>query len=305
MADPKLAGASSGFGGRGYKDIFRTGEYLPSVTTALSHLDKPGILHWSCQQVAAHAAVNAERLLEMSEERAYGYLEYYGTRLTGKKIDDPMFEFENAHVGVLNDLGDLGTFVHEWIEADLNDWIEPDIYREDQEQMIVSYLAWKADQDIKVHRTEGTVFGTDYAGTADVFWELNGVHHLTDFKTSRKVRKEHVAQLAALSAADVMAREVPKGTPGAVEFTRTKDKKKVTDYWVADVLPPVQAHSVLHIRPDDFDKNGYPIDSFAKLITLSDPLLEKGHKVFRAALAACYANTEYRQLGIDLNEELF
>lgn len=296
MSTPKLATSRSGFGGRGYKNPW-TGEIVPSVTTTLGALDKPGVLQWSVDQVAAYAAVNAEELLNRSMDQAYRMLRFYHSRAKESDFDDPLVDLRNAHTGVLNDLAELGTAVHEWIEADLNGWLEPDIYREEQEQMIVSYLEWKSKHDIEVTATEATVFGNGYAGTADAFLKIDGVHTLVDVKTSRAVRDEHIAQLAALGAADLIAWETTEDHPEGVGHKPRKSDADYTSWWRKDVMPPVQQYAILQVRPDDYTSNGEFIPSFCKLHIIPQEKIDAGFELFQGALQARYAQKKMKEVG--------
>lgn len=295
MAHPKLARASSGYQGRGYVRIFEEKpDVVPSITTALGHMDRPGLIQWSVDQTAAYAAKHAAQLLDRDVEQAFGYTRFYHSRLNSTRVDDPMNDLRNAHSGVLNDLAELGTFIHEWIEADLlGDW-EPEIQTETQEQLVNAYLEWKFDQDIEVTAVEFTAFGTSkfgqhYGGTGDTAWKLNGVNMLNDNKTSRKTRREHVAQLAALANCDTMAVEVSEGTEGAVKHESTVAGKKQRSWWVPAPMPTFEGYSVLQIRPDDFDNEGNFISSFAKIHHISQARIDAGLELFNSALAVTYA----------------
>lgn len=295
MSQPKLASAQSGLGGRGYRNPF-TGEVVPSVTTCLGALEKGGVLQWSVDAVAAYAAVNAEELLSRTEDQAFRMLRYYHTRFKSEQFDDPEVDLNNVHTGVLNDLADLGTLVHDWIEADLNGWIEPDIVRPEQEQMVVQYLSWKNDQDIVVHATEATLFGDGYAGTADAFVTLNGVPMLLDHKTSRAVRDEHVAQLAALSAADLWVREVTEGTEGAVGFKKRRNDTRFDSWWVADVPPAITTHAVLQLRPDDYDSKGNLIPAFCRLHVIEQSEIDAAFDIFLGGLKVRHGQRRLKEV---------
>lgn len=295
MTAPKLTVAASGYGGRGYVDIWRDDARLPGVTTVLNALDKPGVLQWSVDQVAAYAALNADLLLTKTEEQAFGMLRFYHNRVKESDFDDPMVDLRNAHTGVLHDLSQLGTLVHEWIEADLNDWLEPEIVRAEQEEMIVAYLEWKQDQDIVVHATEATLFGDGYAGTADAFLTVNGTPMIVDTKTSRAVRETHYAQLAALGECKFWAREVPEGTEGAVGFKPRKADKEFSSWWVKDSIPTFMEYAVLQVRPDDYDSRGVFVPAFAKLHRVPGAAIEAGWGLFEGALKATYAQKAMRE----------
>jgi len=178
MTTPHLTVRNSGFKGRGYADIFSTEEKptpLPGVTTVLGVLDKPGILQWSMNNMAAHATMHAQELLDKSEEQSYKSLQYYIGRMKESDFDDPVRDLRNSSNGVLNDLAELGTLVHEWIECYLTGSELPEVTRPEQAQMINAFLAWAEEHEIEVYATECTVYGQGYAGTADAFWSVDGV----------------------------------------------------------------------------------------------------------------------------------
>lgn len=293
MTAPKLAIASSGYGGRGYRNPW-SGEVVPSVTTCLGALDKGGILQWSVDQTVSRMAVDFESLRDLEPEQIFNRERFGLSRVKSADFDDPYIEWTQAHTNVLNDLAELGTRVHEWIEADLNGWFEPEIYSSAQEQMIIAWLEWKADQDIEVYHTEATVFGDGYAGTVDVFWKLNGENRLDDFKTSRAVRREHVAQLSALGAADLLAREVLEGTEGAVGHKPRKSDKEYSSWWVKDVPPPVQGYGVIQLRPDDQGKYGEPIPAFCTHHKISQKRIDASYDFFIAARDARVAEKKIK-----------
>ena len=89
MTSPKLSTHQSGYGGRGYFDVFGVngGETLMSITTAIGALDKPGLRNWERQQVAAFAVTHVDDLLNRSEEVGYRYLMAVPKFLTPEKVD--------------------------------------------------------------------------------------------------------------------------------------------------------------------------------------------------------------------------
>ncbi|HLS01877.1 MAG TPA: hypothetical protein VK054_07865, partial [Beutenbergiaceae bacterium] len=290
MSDPHLRIRASGYGGSGYFNPF-TGEKVIGVTTALGAIDAPGIRSWVAEQTAAYAVANVDMLLERDEERGFAALRWYHNRMTPKKYDDPEIDIENYHVGVLNDLAELGTLTHEWIEAYVQDLFPPDLVRDEQYAMVDSFVEWWDDQDVEIHAVEATLFGGTgqmaYGGTADLFVNLNGKNMLIDVKTSRAVYDSHVAQLAAYGAADTYAKEVPEGTEGAVEY-----KKK---WFVAEPLPPVEAYGVLRVRPDDWTDTGEFIPSFCELQVIPHNQISGGYQMFQGAVQVRQGQREYKQ----------
>jgi hypothetical protein len=58
-------------------------------------------------------------------------------------------ELRGAHRRVLNEAAEIGTNVHEWIEADLRGEFEPAIDSPECEQMVEQWLLWKEQHHIE------------------------------------------------------------------------------------------------------------------------------------------------------------
>lgn len=286
MTDPKLAVAASGYGGRGYRDIFREGQpTLMSITTALNVLDKGGIVQWSVDQTAAYAAANIDALLNRTEEQGYNMLRWYHKRAKERDFDDPEVDIHNFHSGVLNDTAELGTAVHDWIECYTTGQFEPDLIRDEQVQMVEQFVDWYESHDVKVIATEATVFGNDYAGTLDAVWEIDGTRYLVEVKTSRAVRESHIAQMAAQGAGLYRAVEVAEGTPGAVRF----EKKGEVSWWVQEPVPDFQKYAVLRVRPDDYNHKGEFVPAHVHFEEISQEEIDAGWDLFQSAVNASLA----------------
>lgn len=292
MSSPKLSVKASGYSGRGYSDIFgvNDGNVLMSITTALSSIDMPGLRQWERTQVAAFAVTHLEEIAAKDQEVGYRYLMAVPKFLTPEKHDelDPEVDVWNAAEYALNDAANAGTFIHEWIEADLLDQFPEDPWREDQEQMVEAYLQWKSEHDIEVISTERTVYGDGYAGTADFFAKIDGVTTLIDWKSSRQVRDNHIAQLGAIGAATTTAREVPEGTPGAVKHKLQPAVAKEYGgqefaWFVEEPLPDFQQYSVVQVRPGDWDGYGNWIEPFCEMHVIPQAQIEAGYEMFTAA----------------------
>lgn len=282
MAAPVLRIRASGYGGSGYYNPI-TGEKVIGVTTALGALEKPGITSWAVDNTAAYAVANVDALLNRTEEQGFGFLRWYTKRFKSEDFDNPDIDIRDASNGVLDDLAELGTLTHEWIEAHLNGDFEPEVTRIEHAEMIEVFLEWESEHEIEVHATELTLFGATrngfgYGGTADLFATIDGVPTLCDFKTSRAVREAHIAQMAAYGAAEYAVEPCEKDDDGAKAY-------KGAHYRVREV-PAFSQYAVLQVRPSDIDNEGNPIDPFCELHIIPQEAIDAGYGVFEAATKA-------------------
>ena len=299
MTHPKLAVKSSGFGGRGYGIPGRTKPspsdpkkmlqlVYPSVTTVLKQVAKPGLNQWIADQTAAKAVVSIPYLMAMSEEVAWRSLRF----VWSKEADLVGSDVRRYYDGVKNDAAELGTNIHEWVEADidgLSPYPEPSAV--ETEEMIDAWYEWFAFHTVVSHRQEFTCVNDTLgiAGTADADWTITCDHPpfvneqtgktfycldpespgpfrtLVDIKSARHTWNEHGFQLAALASAEVVMREVLPGTEGALKAEKTEAGKKVVSWWLEDAPPAWERYALLHIRPDDLDAKGSLIPRFCLL----------------------------------------
>lgn len=285
MAHPKLATARSGYGGRGYYipgDFDAAGKkrVYPSVTTVLKQVAKEGLHQWIADQVAAYAVANIPYLMNHTEESGWGYLRFIWNRTP----DLAATELRTWHEGVRDDAAELGTNVHEWLEVELEGISEPVVLDSPEAREIAAQLRlWLRGHSVEVRRTEYTIVNRrlGYAGTADAHWLIRCDHDgpaclgqaagewvsvLLDFKTSRFTWRDHGMQLAALSDADVVMREVVKGYAGAKMHEATVGGRRVRSWWVEEEPPVYDRIAVLHLRPRDQDPSGETIEAFCKLV---------------------------------------
>lgn len=304
MTSPKLSVSSSGMGGRGYRAIFQEGQpIVPSITTVLGAIDHPGLRQWERQQIAAFAVTHLDEIAAKDEEVGYRYLMAVPKFLTPEKADalPPEVDVWHAAEYALNEAANTGTWIHSYIEDDLLDRFPEDPQRRDHEQMVIAYLEWKAQHDIRVLHTEFTVFGDGYAGTGDWILEVDGVLTLGDNKSSRAVRESHIAQLGAIGAGHYIAKEVPANTDGAVMH---KLQPKVAEehggqkeaWFVEEPLPEFQQYAVLQVRPDDWDNNGAYVPAFCEMHVIPQAKVEAGYEMFRGALAVRLAQKRMKDL---------
>lgn len=282
MTLPKLAVARSGFGGRGYKNpVTGDARIVPSVTTILKAEARPALEQWIANQTAAYAVANAQDLLSRSEEWAYNHLRWYHS----KKIDPdaPDLDVANYWQGVRDDAADQGTWIHEYIQADVDpacSYPSTENTNQNHWDMVEAWDTWKSGKEIVPLHTEITVWNDEegYAGTFDGMWTIDGRTVLMDIKSSRGIYSSAWMQLAALWSA-----------PEAF-FPQDDD----TYIAVRDWVTPAEGFGILHIRPSDSDSRGRPMSPFCKWLEGEDRELHM--QSFRGLLQYQHAQYALKQV---------
>ncbi len=274
--EPKLRVRSSGHGGSGYKHPL-TGDVVPGVTTVLKKLDKPGVLQWAVDNTSAYAVANIDALLSRTEEQGFGFLRWYWKRDPLSSDDADIRNYSN---GVLRDAAELGTNLHDWVAADNSDDPYPDVSLAPEYfwQMVAEWDKWKTEHTFEPLMTETTFWSHQYgyAGTADGLWIVDGVPTLVDVKTSRNVWDEHFMQLSALGACDVALVE--------------EDGE-----WKEVEIPPFSQYALLHVRPEDTDKNGNYMPAFCRLEVVDMEEIPLHFEAFLGLLAVSEAQNKVRK----------
>jgi hypothetical protein len=300
MAHPILATGRSGFGGRGYKvPGIGVDEVVPSVTTVLKVRAKDGLHQWIADQTAAWCVTHVAELQMLSDEVAHGRARWYWS---SENVGE---ESRFYHEKVRDDHAELGTNVHEWVDAAIATGEEIELLTREAREMADAFYDWLMEHKVTRHHSEVTVVNTRserrYAGTLDADWTIECVHEgepcfgvpgpvraLIDLKSSRHTWPEHWMQLAALREADTMMVQVPEGTEGAHKAQKTEVGKKIVSWWISKPNPVYDRTAVLHIRPDDLDSKGNRISRFARLIPSTDDDLD--YESFDGALRMVYAD---------------
>lgn len=222
--------------GRTYRDPFSE-EKLPSVTTVLRNTPKADLMGWAALKVAETAV---ERYVDL-----------------GKDPDWVMAWLPYAHTDFRNERAEIGTSVHQWIQAEHDGtWDFPPLDAEG-EAMLEQWRRFVRNYNVEIILNEFSVFGDGYAGTADLLIRytdpLDPVERvsLVDIKTSRNLWESHFYQVAGLSRGEFWARRVDSGTPDSVRLPKKADLPE--SFWVKEAMPEFDALHVLQIR-DSFYK---------------------------------------------------
>lgn len=304
MTEPKLRVAASGAGGSGYKIPTWLENGKPAtvigVTTALNASAKPAVAQWVADTTAAYAVANIDALLSRDETQGWGFLRWFHKRRPNLEDDD----IRNHHVGVLDDLADLGTRLHEWIEAHVTGEFEPAITQDHEAQAISAFLEWYGGHTVEVILNEATVVNYEkrYAGTLDGLWRVSCKHDdpcvegtkvlLVDIKSSRGIWPDHKRQIAALGAGYDVLTEVVEGTPGAFLY---ETKKWGKTWWVSEPMPAFDGYAFLHVRPDDWDVSGNPIPAYCELDIVDPEEVALEYEAFLGCLMIKESERKVRQ----------
>ncbi len=174
--------------GRGYRDPL-TGQVVPSVTTVLRLLAKPGLDAWKLRQVAEAAVHHHDHL----EKLRLGH----GDRVAVERLSQ-------AANRIADRAAERGTAVHASAEAWAKGEPLPELASE-HEGYAQAFRSFVGDWRPSFADAEVTIWDEElgYAGTLDarVVVEVEGRRHVIDYKTSKAVHPEAALQLAALANA--------------------------------------------------------------------------------------------------------
>lgn len=283
MTLPALAVKNSGWGGRGYKNpVTGDGRVVPSITTVLKAEAKPAIAQWVADQTAGFAIANAQSLLTHSDDWGFKLLRWYHKRTPREIV--PGIDLNSYHTGVLEDASEMGSWGHEWVQADIAppewglEYPDTDKAHDSHWEMVEAWNQFKSEHDIKPHFIERTVWHGElgYAGTLDGVWEIDGKYCLMDIKTSRGLYTSTWMQLAALLNAPEM-------------FTPQEDDTYAA---LKDWQLPVEEVGVLHLRPRDVDYRGNDMPAFCRWVPAQD--LDAHFRAFKGLLAYGEAQRDVR-----------
>jgi hypothetical protein len=236
---------------------------VPSITTILKAEAKPALQQWVADQTAAYAVANLDKLYQSTPEKGWGFLRYFWNRNPGDPLSKST-DLTDYHKGVLSDAADLGTAVHEWMQADATGISPfPDVTNLNEKfwECVGAWNTFRSEHTIKPHWTEHTVWsdeipGLEYAGTFDCFWEIDGELCLIDIKTSRGLYSSTWMQLAALYKAPILLADGPAGV----------------DLQIRNWQTAVEKVKVIHIRPTDQDHRGNHMPAFCKMVDVPGDL---------------------------------
>lgn len=159
------------------------GKPVKSVTQVLKIIDKPKLVNW-----AARMAVETVKE-EIQANQSYDEVQLMS-----------IFEkAQKAHYQNKIDAGNVGTFVHNWVE----DYISskhPVLPKNEQlQKSIQKFLDWEKEYKVRFLLSEQQVYSKkyNYTGTLDFICEIEGKLYIGDLKTSSGIYPEMLIQTAA------------------------------------------------------------------------------------------------------------
>lgn len=218
------------------------GQQFPSVTTILSVIGKPALIAWS-------AKVEREMVIEAASNL---YLDVAGTPPMSKPgyvttLNDRIGKTK-AHQKELSKAAEIGNQAHALIEWNLkaNMLMEAGPSPSVTDKAIWAFQAWEKwakSVDLKPIFIEQVVYSTEhrFAGTLDLFAEVNGVPTVIDWKTGKAVYPEAHLQNASYRHA---LREMGHGDAKAGMIVRLPKVETDPEFEVVTAMPEIDCFTV-------------------------------------------------------------
>jgi hypothetical protein len=195
-------------------------EKVPSVTTALSILNKPALVNWAANMAADSIKESLKPGVPYDELEIQAIIE------AGRK----------AHYQRKTDAGLTGTFVHKWVEDYIKGNNPGMPINQNLKDAINRFLEWKEKHQVEFLLSEQQIYSRkyNYTGTLDFICKVDDKMYIGDLKTSTGIYPEYLVQTAAYRQARVeeFPDEVYAGQlivrigkeDGAFEFAKVTDE---------------------------------------------------------------------------------
>ena len=226
--------------GRGHSYITQGGERVPSVTTILGVVNKPGLPNWAAR-TAAGAAIKQVKDAQKAAPS--------GVSVSIAQLNEIASEASKAHVRVRDDAADIGTFVHRVVEARLEGQEAIDVPND-----IPKYVMRNVDDFFRYSLSEFEVVDREmvvahplpYAGTVDAVLMVNGKRVLIDWKTSSGIYPEMSMQVAAYALAYQYSYGKAIDEAWVIRFPKTDDPVDLVISNVKEAWEGFRAAAELH-----------------------------------------------------------
>ena len=187
------------FGSRFYRST--TGWEGPSVTTVLNVIAKPALIPWAARHEREYVTSVAGTVYEQLGETFASAIpaEDFRQELS-QALNDP------AHKQILKKAGNIGTEVH-----NLADWfiagelekkrniVPPKLTTPEARRSFSRWRDWRQSVNLTPNNSEEQVVSLlhNYAGTLDLYAEVDGKKCVVDYKTGKRVYEESFLQNCA------------------------------------------------------------------------------------------------------------
>lgn len=199
------------------------GQEIKSVTKVLSVINKPALVSWSSNMAIDYCAE------QIQPGVSYDELQLAAVWQKGRK----------AHWEKKVNAGDLGTFLHKWVEKYINGENPGMPVNPELQESVLKFLIWVKKHKVKFILSEQVIFSKKYlyCGTTDFICVVDGKLYIGDLKTSNGVYPEMLMQTAAYRNA--RGEEFPEenyegqlivriGKDGTFEFVMINDSLSYT-----------------------------------------------------------------------------
>lgn len=228
------------------------GKRIPSVTTLLGNLSKPGLIYWA-------ANIGADAVAERVRNLTPGDLAQLEMAHEDSAWLDPLANelhrlAKRAHIDRKNNAAAKGNQVHDAIDRFQTDYFNAE--PPDEPNALASYeafLRWWKESDFSYIDGERKIVDAQgrYSGRLDLLCENDNGLFVCDVKTSAGVYPEHVLQNAGYAAAieSELEREVagtivlwiPEGAAKLIAIERDREEWQ-RDFRIFESLIALHAH---------------------------------------------------------------
>ncbi len=154
-----------------------------SVTQALNIINKPALINWAARMAVEYISDQIE------PGKSYDEVQLLTIFESGK----------SAHWKKKVSAGNLGTFVHNWVEDYVNGKKPAKPVNEGLKDAVQRFLDWQKEHKVKFLLSEQQVYSRkyNYTGTLDFICTIDGKMYIGDLKTSKGIYPEMLIQTAA------------------------------------------------------------------------------------------------------------
>lgn len=293
MGNPRLRVPRSGLGGSGYVRPALVGEHFKEVKNSDGDLIKAWVNAEGKPQTYAGVTtvigdiLNKDTMLSWAVRLTLNWANdnwtYLGTHADEQVERAGLYRWKD----VRDERSDIGSSVHNWIEAFANDWFDYPDLDDEAAQCVQQFLYFYEQIQPSVLATEVTVFhhGLGYMGTFDAIAQWGDKLRLVDWKSSKGLYWNHEMQLAALTKAEGMYVEREDG------------------FWEEAPMPEFDAVNLVQVRPDYWDpRTKQTTPAFWHIAEIPEDEWPLHFEAFSGILAAAKVKRELKRVRKDRPE---